>query len=594
MSWVKGAHTFKFGFDGRKEISPQSFTQRARGDYDYAQITDFLYDLQPDDLAERTTGNFVYYGDQISTFAYASDTWKLRPNFTVDLGVRYEFTSVPYAERLQSVNALASVPGLITFASPQPAKKNFAPRIGLAWSPGTSGTTSIRAGFSTAYDVLFDNLGILSSAPQFQQTVDVPCDPTLNSWQCPSGFLAKGGISPKSSAGSLSVADARAFTSGYDPLNQTLPYAINWTLGVQHTFAKDYLLEVRYVGTRGVHLPVQERIDRFAEVQPGNSLPTYLSNPGQAALNALPLTLTQLQTQFNATGGIIPAYYNAGFRSNITAYEPWGWSTYHGLDVQMDRRFSKGLLFRGAYTWSHNIDNSTAEVFSTQFTPRRPEDFYGLGLDKANSALDHRQRFTMTIVYDAPWFSHDSNYFVKNLVGNWEFAPIYTYQSGEYYTVQSGIDSNLNGDSASDRAVDNPAGVPGTSTGVTALKNSAGATVAYLANNPNAQYIQAGAGVLPNVARNTLAGRPIDDIDMTIVKRFSFHERYKLEFQGQFLNFFNHPQFIAGRLNDVFLDNFSLASYRTMLLTGSSNFNNPESVLNSNARSIQLALKLKF
>jgi hypothetical protein len=259
----------------------------------------------------------------------------------------------------------------------------------------------------------------------------------------------------------------------------------------------------------------------------------------------------------------------------------------------MDRRFSDGLTFRGAYTWSHNIDNSTAEIFSTYLTPRRPQDFGNLSADRSDSALDHRHRFTMTMLYDVPLFSHSSNYFMKNVVGNWEIAPIYTYQTSQNFTVQSGIDSNLNGD-AVDRTVINPNGIPGTGSTVSPLLNSNGDTVAYIANTPTAQYIQAAKGVMPNSARNTLPGRPINNVDVTIVKRFSFGERYKLEFQAQFLNFFNHPQFVAGRLNDVFLDSYNNPNYQTLLKPGNPNFNEPENVFSSNPRNIQLAIKLRF
>jgi hypothetical protein len=599
VSWVKGAHTFKFGFDGRKYISPQTFTQRARGDYDYSQITDFLYDLTPADLAQRTTGAPVYYGDQISTYFYASDSWKARPNITVDVGVRYEFTSVPTGERLQSMNSIASVPGLINFTTPQPQYTNFAPRIGVAWSPGHSGNTSVRAGFGMAYDVLFDNIGILSLPPQLSQTVDVTCGAN-NDWQCPSGFLAKGGIPPNASAGTLTAAEARAGTSAYIP-NQTLPYSVNWTLGAQHSFAKDYVLEVRYVGTRGVHLIDQIQLNQAPVVTLANSLPTYTSNPGQAALNALPLTLNTLEAEYSATatpndgGGMLPQYYNAGFQSKITSYQPWGWSLYNGLDVQLDRRLTRGLLMRGAYTWSHNIDNSTAEFATTVFTPRRAENSQNLTPEKASSALDRRQRLTLTMLYDLPFYAHSQNYFMRNVVGNWEVAPVYTYQTPEYYTVQSGINALLNGDGQNvDRAIDNTSGVPNTSSAVTALTNSAGQTVAYLANNPKAQYIQAGLGAYPNVGRNTLPGRPIDSIDMTLAKRVSFRERYRVEFLAQFLNLFNHPQFVPDSINNVFNNTYYTPSYRTMLLTGNPAFNNPEAVLASNARTIQLALKLKF
>ena len=205
----------------------------------------------------------------------------------------------PGVSQLQRVNSLASVPGLITFGTPQPGYKNFAPRIGLAYSPGNSGTTSIRAGFGMSYDVLFDNLGILSSPPQFSQTVDATCN-TDESYQCPSGFLKNGGITPKQSAGTLTAAQARAATSAFIP-DQVLPYALNWTLGVQHVFAKDYTLEVRYVGTRGIHLPLQSQLNQYAIVTPGHSLPTYLANPGQAALDSLSLTLAQLQAQVAST-----------------------------------------------------------------------------------------------------------------------------------------------------------------------------------------------------------------------------------------------------------------------------------------------------
>ncbi len=198
-----------------------------------------------------------------------------------------------------------------------------------------------------------------------------------------------------------------------------------------------------------------------------------------------------------------------------------------------------------------------------------------------------------TALYDVPFFAHSSRYLVRNLIGNWEIAPIYTYQTGEYFTVQSGLDSNLNGD-AVDRTVVNPNGIPGTGSTASPLLNSAGQTVAYLADNPSAQYILAPKGVMPTSGRNTLPSRPINNIDVTFVKRLTFAERYKLEFQAQFLNALNHAQFVSGRLNDVFLDSFNDPSYQTILKPGNVNFNQPEKVFSSNPRTIQLALKFRF
>ena len=146
VSYTKGNHTLKFGFDGRKYISPQGFTQRARGDYEWANLDQYLHDLAPDSsgFAERSTGSQTYYGDQTALYGYGNDTWRLNPKLTVNVGLRYEFTSVPTGERAQSLErGLKHAAGLITFNAPQPAYKSFAPRIGLEYAPNTS--TVVRA-----------------------------------------------------------------------------------------------------------------------------------------------------------------------------------------------------------------------------------------------------------------------------------------------------------------------------------------------------------------------------------------------------------------------------------------------------------------
>src|SRR5262249_21391779 len=276
---------------------------------------------------------------------------------------------------------------------------------------------------------------------------------------------------------------------------------------------------------------------------------------------------------------------------------PLGSSIYHGLSVQVNRRFTNGLQFQGAYTFSHTIDNSTADFFSTVITPRRPQDFQNLSADRANSALDHRNRLTLSAVYDAPWYKH-ANWFMKNLVGNWQFTPIYTYETGEWGDVQSGLDSNLNGDSAGDRAIFNSKGTPGVGSGVTALCKStlpAGTPcspgtsaarpflVGYLATNPNAQYITAQQGALATAGRNTLQLPPIDNIDLAILKRFNVRESVNVEFGANLQNLFNHPQYIAGLINDVAsFGNTTDAARNAFLNPASAGFLNAKSVFSSN------------
>ena len=314
VSWTKGAHTLKFGGEYRWYISPQSFTQRQRGDYNYNSTQLFLEDFSPDNFGERSAGSITYYGNQKAVYWYANDNWKVNNHLTLNLGIRYEYTTVSTSEAQQSLNAISNTPSIIVpgsvnqpllFDAPRAPKNNWAPRVGFAFSPGSNGTTSIRGGFGLAYDVLYDNIGILAVPPQIGATHDVP---DLNS-PTP-GFLAGGGL-PGGGSG-IQVLDndtARALTSNWIPPDVKVPYSINWNFGVQHSFAKDFTAEIRYVGTRGVHLDVQNRINRRSLVTPQAFLPTFLQQPSQAELDGLTTTLAGLK----APGSFIPEFDNAGF-----------------------------------------------------------------------------------------------------------------------------------------------------------------------------------------------------------------------------------------------------------------------------------------
>jgi hypothetical protein len=404
-------------------------------------------------------------------------------------------------------------------------------------------------------------------------------------------FLANGGIKPGSLPGGtdLNAVDARQSTSSYLP-DQVLPQSIQWNIGVQHVFHNDYTFEARYLGTRGVHLIVQDRLNRQVKVTPDHYLPTYIdTTPTQAQLDALTWTLPKIQ----ALSGYVPRYANAGFdAANVVGFMPRGNSTYNGLALQLNRRFAHGFQMQGAYTWSHNIDDSTATHFSTLLTPRRGQDFQDLRADRSSSALDRRQRLTLTWVWETPWLKHSNSWAAKNIAGNWRVVGTYTAETGELATVQSGTDSNQNGDSAGDRAIINLAGVANRGSDVTALENSKGDVVAYKAKDPTARYIRAQAGALANAGRNTLSTPGINNFDVSLAKKFNITEKKNLEFRGDLGNFFNHPQYTAGYVNSV--RGTAQTSNNSFLLPYQSNFANWASAFPSNARSIQLALRFVF
>ena len=584
-----GRHTLKAGYSATDVILAGFFVQRARGDYNYATLEQYLLDQAPTGgnlsgvSGERSAGFANVPFGFFSEAGYFNDDFRIRPNLTLNLGVRYEFTQVPVGSRYQAESAIASVPGVITFAEPKTGKNDWSPRLGFAWSPGKSGVWSIRGGIARSYDNTYINLNQNASPPFFATTLDCPDDPTCTS----SGFLAQGGLHTTATAGGwTNAADARAAVASYTFDQTHRPYAMTGTLGVQRLLGKDYTLEARYVYTKGVHLWNQTRMNILSRVTPTDYLPTYLSMPTQAQIDALTTTLDDIKAR---TSNYLAQY---GFPNNITGYHPWGNSRYNGLALQMNKRYSNNFQYIAAFTWSHAQDDSTATNFSTILSPRRTQDFQNLKAEWADSALNHKYRLTITPVYDFKPFQNGS-WLLKNIVGNWNMSLTYTYQSPEYATVQSGVDSNLNGDSAGDRAIINPNGSANVGSGVTAITNSAGKVVGYVANNPNARYIVAGSGALSNSGRNTLPFDPTNNIDLSFTKRVNFTERFAAQFGVQAFNAFNHAQFTGGYLSDV-SPLSTAATPRNSLIPSNADFDRYDRYFPSNARSVQLVAKFTF
>jgi hypothetical protein len=599
-TWLVGNHSIKFGGDFRNLIAPQIFVQRQRGDYEYLTTEDFLFDRVPE-FAERNVGSSVYYGNQQILYAFVQDDWRVRPNLTLNMGLGYSYQGIPLGAKGQAANAISSVPGLLEFRAPRAQKKNFGPRVGFAYSPnfdsgmlgsvfGSNGKSSLRAGFTMAYDYIFDNLYILSNPPQAQQTVNcgVP-DP-----RCPtSNFLANGGIRPIAGGSTLNTpAAARAVTTSFIP-DQEVPYSLTWTGSFQRQFMQNWALELRYLGTRGVHLLTQNRINIQARVAPESGrrgLPTFFSQPTQAQLNALTLTLADI----DARPVIVPAYAAAGFTAPITAFLSNGNSTYHGASASLTRRFANGFQMNAAYTWSHLIDDTTAEVFSTVLAPRRVEDFQNLRRERANSALDRRHRFVTAFLYELPWFRNSDNRFARTVLGGFNFAGTYTYESGQFVTIRSGNDANRNGDSAGDRAIFNPNGTEGVGSTVTALTRTDGAVVGYLVNNPNARYIQTGNGAESTIGRNTFQMDPINNFDFSIFKNFRVGETKFFQLRADLFNAFNHPQYVPGSVNTV--DPIATTGVTTFnqIAPLTADFLRADRVFSSNPRVIQLGARFNF
>jgi hypothetical protein len=238
------------------------------------------------------------------------------------------------------------------------------------------------------------------------------------------------------------------------------------------------------------------------------------------------------------------------------------------------------------------MDDSTMEVNFTTLSPRRPQDFQNLRNEWASSALDRRHRLTLAWSWDTPWFERSQNWFLRNVAGHYSFNGVYTAESPQYVTPQSVADANLNNDTASDRTIINPGGIPGTGSDVTALRNTEGQTVAYVANDPSAQYIRAQRGAYANAGRNTLPARGINNFDLGISKNIPMGEVRRLEIRADFFNAFNHAQFTPGRLSSV--ASTSHAGETNYLTPGNAAFGQWSRVYSSHPRLIQLVGKFHF
>ncbi|MBC7899854.1 MAG: TonB-dependent receptor, partial [Saprospiraceae bacterium] len=589
LTFVQGDHTFKFGGEFRNVITSTNFLPRERGDYQYSNFDLLLRDDAPDNVNIRGTGSGAFVANNYRLYSFAQDDWKVRPNLTLNLGVRYEYQSLPRDAALQELNAVSTVPGVIEFGVPKTDKNNLAPRIGFAWAPnwdtsvgrllfGKQGDSSIRANYSMAYFTNFSNLVLLNLPPQLQAENRFSGSATQ--------FLQNGGALNDFVPVSGQAA-SRAQTAGFIE-DQTVPHTNSFSLSYQRQLGKNMGIELRYLATRSYQLPVQVQLNSGVVIDSALVIPTLLSAPTPGQLAGLPSVGTILAANPTIGTGNLEQF---GFNSAVTAFPNIGRSWYDGVSASLNRRFSKNFSFTTAYTFSKTLDDSTNELNTSALNPRRPGnagnrfDSKGLSLrnEKGLSALDIPHRFVTSFNVDIPFFNNNENPFLRMVLGGFQVNGIFQIQSGQPITVRSGRDSNFNFDAAGDRAIFNPNGDPQTSSGIFAV-NSAGtrivnangvdvlndpSTVAYVAINPNAGFISTGFLARSTAGRNTLRTRGFNQTDVVLLKntRFGGDGRFNFQIGTEILDLFNQRPKTIGGVG---------AQTGAFSIAGNANFNNYE------------------
>lgn len=619
LTWITGSHTFKFGADFRRYIGGGKFLPRERGDYAYTTFDLLLQDLAPDNVNIRGVGNGSFVGNNHRFFTFAQDDWKIRPNLTINLGVRYEYQGLYRDGKSQITAANANVPGVFEFGIPTVDKNNFAPRIGFAWSPnwdnafgrflfGNQGESSIRGNFARSYFANFSNLVSNSVPPTLQGEIQFTGSAT--------NFLQNGGALNLPYVPNLTPAFLRANAGSYI-VDQVIPYADAITFSYQRQLGANNGIEIRYLRTTGREMPVQVQLNARQVPNAAYVIPTFLTAPTPAQLTSLP-TIASVAA---ANPTIDPATLlgsrplgQFGFAGVLTAFPALGESNYDGLSGTFTRRFARNIGFTAAYTLSNTEDNSTNELNTSALNPRRPQDagnFFGSGLNIDNewgpSPLDVRHRFVTSFTIDVPFFNNSQNKFAKAVLGGFQLNGIFQAQTGQAITVLAGRDANRNGDGAGDRAIFNPAGDPLTSSGVQAVALIGGVvtpvamgdtrTVAYYALNSNAGYISTGlfAKELANqgagtAGRNSFRTRGYNNTDLVVLKntRFGTDGRFNFQIGAEIFDLFNQRAKTLG--GTVFGVGSQTAAFAT---AGNANFNNYE-IGNFSGRTIRMRAKFIF
>ena len=560
VSWIHGKHTFRFGFEYNRMNFNQIGNQFSRGNFVFQpNATQSSTHTQGDALAEFLLGDLYQstvavaianakYQRNVES-AFVDDNYKITPKLTLSLGLRYELTppwddklndefivhipqisftpnvpqsqwpyfvrqgnctnpyqglSVLWTKSATDTSPVSPAPvcsnGLLPHALVNTAYKNFAPRLGVSWSPNSK--LVVRTGFG-----LFYNQDIGNAV--FDMSRNIAGRVTLTSnIGTPSLFYSN--AIPGGSGATAFIPPPFAYANAED---HKTSYTMQYLLNIQRSFGNNWVIEGSYLGTQSHHL--------YGFQNANQAIPWgYL---GTAA------TPVAARSPFGNYGVIQLVADGAN-------------AIYHSFALKATRRFSAGVSVISSYTFSKSIDD-TSGIRVQGFDTLYPQNSDCISCERGLSAFDVRHRSVTSILYDLP-IGRDKllnihNYVLNGIAGGWQIGGILTLQSGVPGTVTiGGTDNASTGNSGYDRP---------NSTGISP----------YLSNptpsrwlNP-AAFVEAGPGLWGNVGRDTIESPGIFNTDIEVHKQFRmpFKEGHILTFRLETFNTLNHPNWGMPSLN---------------------------------------------
>jgi hypothetical protein len=447
---------------------------------------------------------------------YVEDSIRLRPNLTIRIGVRDEFTNGWNEVSGRAANYLTSNGVLDTNVAVgnsaftvNNAKHLFAPRVGLAWDPMGDGKTAVRASFGTFYSLIDDLSFLLNSLPPANGAVSLANTSLLKI------IPIQPGVPPAPQCSPTVLQPCTTFApQGVQPDAKT-PTVQEWNLTIERQLDRNTSLRAAYVGSFGYH--------GFVSVDP-NDIPAQICASATCVSGGTPGTTkgSVLQGQQYIPVQSRPnPYLGAGF-----FWYTEGNTSYNALQFDATRRLNHGLQLRANYTWSKDLDmNSALTGAQANNQAQMILDRNNLKRDWGPSALDVKNQASISGLYALP-FGHNSRW------GGWQLNGIATLLSGFPFTPQIGANRSGDGDT---RNPDRPSLNPAFSGPV-------------VLGNPN-QWFNPSAFVLPtagtygNLGRGVYRGPGLADLDVSLFKTTKLTERTNLQFRAEFFNALNHPNF---------------------------------------------------
>jgi outer membrane receptor protein involved in Fe transport len=494
LFWTRGAHAARFGFQSQLLRFHQNTTSQQGGIVTFPNLAAFLQG-QPSNVDFAVPGLIDPIRDykQWLFGFFAQDDVRVRPNLSLNLGLRYEFITTPTEVNGKLSNLRSVTDSALTIGDPwhsNPSLKNVAPRLGVAWDPFGKGTTSVRAGFGLFYDEILPKYYFFSGSlnPPFTTRTTIANPPFPN---------VMANFNPNVPI------RAQLQTVNFDL--QT-PFITQYNVGVQRALVADWDVFIGYVGSRGRNL-LRLGDANLAPETIVNGVKTYQPALGRRNPNFGPIFQRVTDAQ----------------------------SFYDSMQLSVMKRYSRGLRAQVSYTLAKSIDDSSG-INSQDFdnVVQYSLDWYDPTYDRGPSAFQARHNLTFNWSWDIPAGGSLTGVAAALLKG-WQLNNVTTLQSGQPFTIRLGFNRSGNLNTTGFSMNERPDLKPG----------SAGNPVL---GGPD-RYWDINAFALPaantrgSLGRNTLVGPGLFNADLSLIKTLGFGPRQSVQIRLEAFNVLNRPNF---------------------------------------------------